>query len=190
MVANFAALSLVILSNVGVSKKIFTNLILLFHSKSRMDNFDKISTEQMLQIKLTFQPWQCKCNPIGVIIVGSDVLRRNKILYIFQLIRFREACDWESRARRQALSTGVNPHIVNTFQLFWGTQRCLLIIKSDVVRQASTLIHKTVNVLSRCTVVKRFLILTPSNILIKSKKWVRNSYFFENIEIVFSIPNQ
>ena len=55
MVANFAALSLVILSNVGVSKKIFTNLILLFHSKSRMDNFDQISTEQMLQIKLTFQ---------------------------------------------------------------------------------------------------------------------------------------
>ena len=39
MVANFAALSLVILSNVGVSKKIFTNLILLFHSKSRIDNF-------------------------------------------------------------------------------------------------------------------------------------------------------
>ena len=57
MVANFAALSLVILSNVGVSKKIFTNLILLFHSKSRMDNFDQISTEQMLQIKLTFQSW-------------------------------------------------------------------------------------------------------------------------------------
>ena len=59
MVANFAALSLVILSNVGVSKKIFTNLILLFHSKSRIDNFmenfDQISTEQMLQIKLTFQ---------------------------------------------------------------------------------------------------------------------------------------
>ena len=57
MVANFAALSLVILSNVGVSKKIFTNLILLFHSKSRRDNFDQISTEQMLQIKLTFQSW-------------------------------------------------------------------------------------------------------------------------------------
>ena len=57
MVANFAALSLVILSNVGVSKKIFTNLILLFHSKSRIDNFDQISTEQMLQIKLTFQSW-------------------------------------------------------------------------------------------------------------------------------------
>ena len=97
ILAKLVTLSLVITSKVGVSKKIFTNLILLFHSKSRIDNFmesiDQISTEQMLQIKLTFQSWQCKCNPIGVIIVGRDILRRNKILYIFQLIRFREACD-------------------------------------------------------------------------------------------------
>ena len=36
----FAALSFVILSNVGVSKNILTNLSLFFHSKSKMFYFN------------------------------------------------------------------------------------------------------------------------------------------------------
>ena len=38
MSTNFADLSLVILSNVGVSKYILTNLNLFFHSKSKIRN--------------------------------------------------------------------------------------------------------------------------------------------------------
>ena len=40
MSTNFAALSLVILSNVGVAKKIFTNLRLFFHPYSEKNYID------------------------------------------------------------------------------------------------------------------------------------------------------
>ena len=46
ILAKLVTLSLVITSIVGVSKKIFTNLILLFHSKSEIDNFNQISTDR------------------------------------------------------------------------------------------------------------------------------------------------
>ena len=46
ILAKLVTLSLVITSKEGVSKKIFTNLILLFHSKSKIDNFNQISTDR------------------------------------------------------------------------------------------------------------------------------------------------
>ena len=44
---NLAALSLVILSNVGVSKKILTNLRLLFHSYSEISHHYRLFTDRV-----------------------------------------------------------------------------------------------------------------------------------------------
>ena len=53
MSTNFAALSFVILSKVGVSKKILTTLSLFFHSKSKQINM-RIDVVQL---------YNCSCKP-------------------------------------------------------------------------------------------------------------------------------
>ena len=66
MSTNFAALSLVILSYVGVSKKILTNFSFGFHSYSEVNIL--LSTQKKFTLMPTFHPGRELC-PLGVALV-------------------------------------------------------------------------------------------------------------------------
>ena len=62
--------------------------------------------------------------------------------------------------------------------------------ESDIERQTPTLVTHGLEILSRCTVVQGFFMLTFSVFLIQSKKVISNPNLFQSIEIVFSLPNE
>ena len=65
-----------------------------------------------------------------------------------------------------------------------------LIWLSDAKWQTSTLKQKSINVLSCCAVVLRFLILTIYNIWVQSKIGVSYSYFIQDIQVILPFTNQ
>ena len=67
--------------------------------------------------------------------------------------------------------------------------KCNLMKESNVERQTPTLPQKCIKILSGCTVVQGFFMLTLSDILVQSKKGFSYPNFFQHIQIVFSLPN-
>ena len=64
----------------------------------------------------------------------------------------------------------VNPHCIDTVQLFLGDAKILFLILSDGKRQTSTLLIQRVNIFSCFTFIITFFILTFDNIFVQSKK--------------------
>ena len=64
------------------------------------------------------------------------------------------------------------------------------LINFDVQGQTTTLVQKGINVFSGGAIVERFFILTFSDVLVKAKVRVSCNAFFQDIQIVFSFPNQ
>ena len=62
--------------------------------------------------------------------------------------------------------------------------------QTDGQWQASTLLSQVFNVDSCCAVVIGLLILTASNILIKSKVGVSHINLFQYVEVILSLPYQ
>ena len=63
-----------------------------------------------------------------------------------------------------------------------------LMKESDIERQTPTLVTHGIQILSRCTIVQGFFMLTFSFILVQSKKVLSNPNLFQTIKIVLPLP--
>ena len=121
MSTNFAALSFVILSNVGVWKKILTNLRLFFHWKSKYCLRVKLWIISQYSLMVTIVSYRV-FSYFLVFVVLSKYWKQN--IQIAWRIRSCKACDNKPRARFQAVKI-INLNILYTFKFSWRAKRSL-----------------------------------------------------------------
>ena len=119
MSTNFADLSLVILSNVGVSKYILTNLNLFFHSKSKYLKLLIVLNKYQIDLEI-IETFQCrgKFAPFHIFIIKINI-RWYLNFQVHTLLPCRKTCQEKSSTRRGTFNVMIT--LQDTIKFSWVT---------------------------------------------------------------------